>query len=243
MYKRYNIYMVFSDTLTGQGIVQEIDFLVNTDDVKFPIADKTRIINRWYERTVGRILEADGRWQFDDTNYTTLPIATTDIINGQQDYSFAVRFLRIDRIEIKNSAGQWKWLSPMDQNDVRRQSLTALGEKLGTPMWYDKLAESIFLYPAPDYGSVGGLKAYYQRSIDPFVATDTTKEPGFASIFHKLLALGPAVEYAKANGLNDAKISMYEKEIQIMENDIKEFYSKRSKDEQVSLRARRISYR
>jgi hypothetical protein len=220
---------------TGQGIVQEIDFLVNTDSVKFPIADKTRIINRWYERTVGRILEADGRWQFDDTNYTTLPIATTNLVSNQQDYSFAVRFLRIDRMEIKNEAGQWQWLQPVDQNDARKVSITQLGDQIGVPRYYDKLADSVFLYPRPGYNSTAGLKAYYQRTADLFVATDTTKEPGFASIFHKLLAVGPALEYAQANGLNPNKIQILSTELQTMENDIKEFYSKRSKDEQVSL--------
>lgn len=227
--------MIFSDPTGGQGIVQEIDFLVNTDSVKFPIEDKTRIINRWYEREAGRILETDGRWQFDDTNFTTLPIATTNLVSGQQDYSFAVRFLRIDRMEIQDTNGNWRWLQPLDQNDVRRQSLTELGNQTGVPLNYDKLADSVFLYPRPNYNATSGLKAYFQRSADLFATTDTTKEPGFASIFHKLLCLGPAVEYAKANGLNNAKISMYEKEIEIMENDLKEFYGKRSKDEQVSL--------
>jgi len=239
----YNICMVFNDAATGQGIVQEIDFLVNTDSVKFPIEDKVRIVNRWYERTVGRILEADGRWQFDDSNYTTLPIATTNVNSGQQDYSFAVRFLRLDRMEIKNQAGQWQWLEPLDQNDVRQQSLTKLGDQLGVPRWYDKLADSVFLYPRPNYNSTAGLKAYYQRSVELFTAADTTKEPGFASIFHKILALGPALEYAQSNGLNPTKIAMLEKEVAQMELDIKEFHSKRSKDEQVGLRSRRISYR
>ncbi len=235
--------MVFNDAATGQGIVQEIDFLVNTDSVKFPIEDKVRIVNRWYERTVGRILEADGRWQFDDSNYSTLPIATTNLNAGQQDYSFAVRFLRIDRIEMKDRAGKWIWIEPMDQNDVRRRSLTEMANQSGVPKMYDKLADSIFLYPRPDYSSTAGLKAYYQRSVELFTAADTTKEPGFASIFHKILALGPALEYAQANGLNPAKIRVLQDEVAQTEADIKEFHSKRSKDEQVGLRARRISYR
>ncbi len=235
--------MVFNDTVTNQGICQEIDFLVNTDSTKFPIEDKTRIINRWYEKTVGKILEADGRWQFDDTNYTTLPIATTDLNSGQQDYSFAVRFLRLTRMEVKDTNGVWRWLQPLDQNDVRRRSITELGNQQGVPQWYDKLADSTFLYPRPNYTQVGGLKAYYQRMAELFVSSDTTKEPGFASIFHRLLAIGPALEYAIANNLNPNKIVSLRGELQTMENDMKEFYSKKSKDEQTSLQARIIRYR
>jgi len=228
--------MVFSDTVGGQGIVQEIDFLVNTDSVKFPIADKTRIINRWYEKVVGRILEADGRWQFDDTNYSTLPIATTDLVTGQQDYSFATRFLRITRVEMKDNTGRWIEIDPIDQNDPRRRSLTEWGNQNGVPWCYDKLADSIFLYPRPNYNSTAGLKAYFQRTADLFTTTDTTKEPGFASIFHRILAVGPALEFAQANGLSDAKIRVYRDEVNQLEQDIKEFYAKRSKDEQVGLR-------
>lgn len=230
------IYMVFSDTLTGQGIIQEIDFLVNTDSVKFPIEDKVRIINRWYERVIGRILECDGRWQFDDTNYSTLPIATTNLVSGQQDYSFATRFLRITRMEMKDNTGRWIPILPIDQNDPKRRSLTEWSNQDGVPQFYDKLADSVFLYPKPNYNSTGGLKAYFQRTADLFTASDTTKEPGFASIFHKLLAVGPALEYAQANGLSNAKIKVYSDEVAQLENDIKEFYSKRSKDEQVGLR-------
>lgn len=235
--------MVFSDSSGGQGIVQEIDFLVNTDSVKFPIADKTRIINRWYEKTVGKILEADGRWQFDDTNYTDLPIATTNLTSGQQDYSFAVAHLRITRVEIMDTNGAWKWVEPLDQNDVRTCSITELGEQEGQPCWYDKLANSVFLYPRPNYTKANGIKAYFQRTASLFLVSDTTKEPGFASTFHRLLALGPALEYAVANGLNPIKIQDLRSEVAQAEFDIKEFYSKKSKDEQVSLQVRRIRYR
>lgn len=235
--------MQFNDVATNQGICQEIDFLVNTDSVKFPIADKTRIINRWYERAIGLILESDGRWQFEDENYTTLPIATTNLNTGQQDYTYAVRFLRITRMEVMDTNGTWRWLDPLDQNDVRRRSLTELGLQDGVPRWYDKLSNSVFLYPRPNYNATAGLKAYYQRTADLFTASDTTKEPGFASIYHRLLCLGPALEYAEANLLSPNKISAYRDEIARLEDDIKEFYSKKSKDENPQLRARKYWYR
>lgn len=227
--------MQYNDVSGGQGIVQEIDFLVNTDSVKFPIEDKTRIINRWYERTLGRILETDGRWQFDDTNYITLPIATTNLVLGQQDYAYDPKHLRVTRMEIQDTSGQWRWLQPIDQNDVRWTSITQLGAQTGTPQWYDKLSNSVFLYPRPNYNATAGLKVYYERMAELFTITDTTKQPGFANIFHRLLAVGPAYEYATANNLNTNKIKLLRDEVVLLENDIKEFYSKKSKDEQVSL--------
>ncbi len=235
--------MVYSDTINQQGIVQEIDFLVNTDAVKFPIADKTRIINRWYEKIVGWILSTDGRWQWDDTNYTTYPIGTTNLVSGQQDYTYDPKHLRVTRMEIKTPSGQWQWLQPIDQNDDRWRSITQLGSQGGVPQYYDKLSNSAFLYPTPNYSQAASLKVYYQRTMDPFVATDTTKEPGFANIFHKLLAWGASFEYAMANNLNAQKLSVLKNEVQIQEDELKEFYSKKSKDEQLRIRVARRSYR
>jgi len=235
--------MVFSDTINLQGIVQDIDFRVNTNATKFSIADKTRIINRIYEQVVGDILSTDGRWQWDDTNYTNYPIATTDLVSGQQDYVYDPKHIRVTRMEIKDPDGKWHWLEPIDQNDERYKSLTELGTNQGVPKYYDKLSNSVFLYPTPNYSQLASLKVYYQRNASLFVASDTTKEPGFASPFHRILSVGASLEYAVANNLNAQKISLLRDEYNKLTNELKEFYSKKSKDEQLRLSVRRHSFR
>lgn len=79
--------MVFNDISTSQGIVQDTYFEVNADATTYPIADLTRNANAALDNVVTLILGADQRWQFDSTNSTDLPIGTTDIVSGQQDYS------------------------------------------------------------------------------------------------------------------------------------------------------------
>ena len=46
---------------------------------------------------------ADDRWQFDDTNHTDYPIATTNLVANQRTHVLSVSHLRITRVEIKTS--------------------------------------------------------------------------------------------------------------------------------------------
>lgn len=241
--------MVFSDTTTNQGIVQEADFIASSNPTSFPIADKVRSANRALDKVVSLVLGADGRWQFDDNNQTDLPIGTTNLISGQQDYSFDSEFLVITRVEAKDSTGQWQRLVPFDQNDLNTpkfnvadskipggvftqgQSLTDFMGQSGTPLYYDKLANSIFLYPKPNYNSTAGLKVYFQRKPVYFDASDTIKQPGFAFHLHNYIPLSMAYDYALAKGLK--KANQIRQEMLALEASIVEFYTYRPKDEQV----------
>jgi hypothetical protein len=225
--------MVFSNSSTKEGIVEEIDFLVNSNSDTYPIAQKTRNVNRALDDVVSTILGSDGRWQWDDTNYTTLPIGTADLISGQQDYTFESDYLVITRIEMKDSSGNWQLLRPFDQSDYSpqdtRQALSDLDSTDSLPYHYDKIGNSIMLYPATNYNSTGGLKAYFQRTAEYFTTSDTTKEPGFAPHLHRFLSLSAAYDYALAKGLEDKK-NQLRQEMEQYRQKIVDFYSYRPKD-------------
>lgn len=194
--------MQFNDTSTSQGIVQDTYFEVNADATTYPIADLTRNANAALDNVVTLILGADQRWQFDSTNSTDLPIGTTDIVSGQQDYSFDEEYLVIKSIEIADASGKWTRLIPIDNMSLdEREALSGFETVNGTPMYYDKMGDSILLYPAPNYNYTAGLRAYFQRKIDYFVAGDTIKEPGFAKHLHKYIPLYCAYIYACAKDL------------------------------------------
>lgn len=224
--------MVFSDTSTSQGIVQDARFLVNADAGTYPTNDITRNINRYYAKAASIIIGSDGRWQFDDTNYTNLPIGTTDLVNGQQDYSIDDTFLTVTRVECKDSNGTFRELNPIDQNDVTGAMTEFLGS--GGPLFYDKIANSFFLYPKPDYDMTAGLKVYFQRDVSYFTPSDTTKEPGFNPQFHRYLSLGAAYDFAVKNTLDNRKV--LKQELLEMEAAIKDSYAKRGRDESVFVR-------
>lgn len=236
--------MVFYDSSTQQGVVQDALFATfgkSADNTNYPIADITRAVNRWYDFSVSKILQSDGRWQWDDSNQTDLPIATTNIVANQQDYGLNTAFLRITRVEILDSSGTARLIHPIDQEDVYAQAMTQYLSTPSTPIYYDKLANSIFLYPPPSYNSTNGLKVYFQRNVIYFVSTDTTKSPGFASPFHRILSLGAAYDYLSAR--NDPKASRIKGDLDELIFGLQDFYARRGKDENIHLGVRRQMWR
>ena len=101
-------------TLTGvttaHSIVEDIDFLVKTNSTSFPLAQKLRIINKMNYDITTDILRYQSNWEFDDTNKTDFPIATTTLIDGQQDYSLPPTMVKLLRVEVKDSGGNYQKL-------------------------------------------------------------------------------------------------------------------------------------
>lgn len=224
--------MVYSSSSDGAGIVEEIDFLVSSNSDTYPLADKTRNVNRALDDVVSLILGADGRWQWDDTNETTLPIATADLVTDQVDYSFQSDFLVVNRVEIKDAAsGNWIGLKHLDTSDYA-DSTTSFTEQFETsaiPEYYDKIGNSIMLYPAPSYSSTGGLKVFFQRTPNYFATNDTSKTPGFAPHLHRYLSLSAAYDFAVAKELGP-KEEKFKRDMMEYAKKIKQFYSYRPKD-------------
>lgn len=237
--------MVFSSSSDGAGLVEDVDFLVQSDVSSYPLNDKTRNINRGYDEAVSIILKSDGRWEFDDQNSTDLPIATTNLVANQQDYSYDSSFLVIERVEVQDQNGNWRALLPFSQSDVVKDgsSLTQFMNTAGTPLYYDKSANSMFLYPVSSYNATNGLKVYFKRNISYFVPTDTTKTPGFASPFHRYLSLSAALDYAMAKGLDVNKVQMLSQEKEAVADKMADFYTRRSADENLHIGTRTWVFR
>src|SRR3990167_469920 len=240
--------MQFSDTTNKNGILQEIDFWIlgssGTASSDYSTADKTRNVNRWLDRVNSLIMQADHRWEWDDTNHTDLPIATTTLVNNQQDYGLNTSHLKIIRVEIKNNAGNYNLILPISQEDIKNQALTEFQETAGMPRYYDKIGNSIFLYPKPSSSQVtlvAGLKVYFKRNVDYFTASDTTQGPGFAPQFHRTLSVGAALDYCIANGLI-GRILLLEREIQKLESGILAFYATRDEDDKPRIGLRKENY-
>lgn len=219
---------------TIADIVLETRDLVDADSVSYPDATLLRRINDAYEEIVSIIMGCDGRWQFDDTNYTDFPIATTNLVNSQSDYSFDATHLEIERVEVKDNGGNWHLLEPVDisQIDV---ALSEFYKDDGQPLCYDKKGGSLVLYPAPDNGVsvtlTSGLKVYFKRTSDNFTSgqvTTGTKKPGFASPFHHLISYKAALPFA-AKYKKD-RVQFLLKHIEDQTKELIKHYSRREQD-------------
>lgn len=220
--------MVFSDTTNNQGIIQDIDFWANSDHTIYLIADKTRSVNRYLEMCVSDILSANNRWEWDDTNQTDLPRGVTDLFSGQAQYNFDSTWLTVERVDIKDSAGNWSELTPLNEADIH-QGYSAFQSTAGNPNSFDVDGDNLFLHPTPNYSLTGGLKVFFKRKPVLFVTTDTTKEPGFASVFHRILSLGAAYDWCVIKGLPRATQILAE--MNTMRESLKGYYASRNRYE------------
>lgn len=234
----------FSDT-NKKGIVETIDRNCKSNSVSYLLVDKAADVNLALDKAFSLIFQASGRWQFDDSNHTKYPTISTNLASGQRDYSFTTDeqgnlILDIYKVMIKGEDGFYHEIRPVDtQSDEGTESLYDGVNSTGTPYRYDKTANGIFLDPLPSYSATLGVKVFINREGSYFTASDTTKTPGFAGLFHEYLALRPSYFYAMRNGLSNA-VALQNEMLQ-MEKDMKKHYRDRSRDEQFVISSEQIN--
>lgn len=234
--------LAFSNTSSKNGIIQGIERTLFGDNGDGRISGNTTLlayftsdINLALDRAFSLIFNAEGRWQFDDSNHTDYPIITTNLVANQRDYSFTADqnsnlILHIHKVLIAGDDGIYREIKAVDvQKDEDTTGFWDGRNTTGTPVQYDKTANAIFLDPIPSYSETNGLKIYISREASYFTTSDSTKKAGIAGIFHEYLILRPCWEYAFRNGLSNA--GAIQNEMLRMEQEIVHYYSKRNKDE------------
>ena len=229
--------MQYASHANNQDLVSDARYWSGTDSDTYPIEDLTRNANFALDKVVSLIFKSDRRWQWDDANNTDLNIATSDLVSGQYDYSFAVSHLKINRVRVKDTLGNWKTLEPVDRREITDTDLALTG----TPTHYDKQVGSFFLHPIPNYGSTGGLEVEFQRGASYFTTADTTKEPGFAPQFHRLISLYAARDYCAVEGLID-RMTVIDQRIAALEMELAEFYATRDIDDRPKMTLKSETY-
>lgn len=226
--------------------------LTKTNSTSLLAADMNDFTQPAENDIASMIMQCDGRWQYDDTNQTDTPIATTNLVSGQQDYTLSLSQLRILSISVLGLTGIWRKLIPFDPDDLT-DSFGPLYDRAqflntpGIPLYYDLQGESIYLYPAPDNGIsvtlTAGLKVYYQRGPVAFDWTsgNTTNTPGFNSLYHHLIAYKAAVSYCVIN--LPELVAGYMNVVAKIESALILDYSKRDKDERQILSMAPIKFR
>lgn len=226
--------------MTISDINAEIRLLCDADTTSYRDDALLRRVNSSLETLVGKIINADGNWQFDDTNYTNLPIGTGDLVSGQSSYSFSSEYLDILEIMILTTGGIYQRITPFDPSELGTSFDEWVGSSTGTPpdgmpQYYDKLGDSIRFDRSPTAAHVtltAGLKVRFKRTADLFTSgqvTTGTKEPGIASPYHQLICYMVAVPYCMS--YKKDRVALYEKKVIEMTSDMIDFYTRRAKDE------------
>lgn len=235
-------------------INSETRLLCDADSSSYPDDALLRRTNLGYEQVVGWLINADGKWQFDDTNYGDFPIGTFTLVSGQGKYSFNDKFLQIIDVQIKTVNGKYRIIQPIDQKDLdpKFRLQLPLRERFaidGYPIFYDKLSsDTLELLPAPDNGVTvtldAGLRIYFKRTADLFTSAQVstgTKVPGFDSTFHVILSYMAALPFCMS--YKKDRVALYQSEVIRLKDEILQQYTKRSKDERNAMTSEYIAFR
>ena len=219
---------------------------------EYALVAKARACNTWKGRVALWIWENQDTWDFDDSGYTTFPIATTTLVASQDDYTLPSSALKLTRAEVLDSSGNYQKLISIDDTQVKI-SLSEFEETDGLPRYYRLIGKSIVLYPAPAAASVtlaAGIKIYLAREVNEFTGATTTTEIGFGEPLDRAVAIGVAWEFASKKGMGVANDLLFQlfggvkngKLIPGLKDEIENHVSKRSKDTPLRFQPHRVNY-
>lgn len=214
-----------------------------TDTTSLPVKDFCRSANVYYRKAAYFIWRNTVGWEFDDSNYATLPTGTTDLVNGQQDYSIPTNALSIERIEVMDSEGKYALLKRIDKSEITEEALDEHYSTNGMPVEYDLVGNSILLYPTPSTSYVtatAGLKLHLSRDVSvpttPSAYRTISTEPGFQITFHPYISYGVSYDYGISNNYTQEKMALLKIALQEYEVSISDYYAKRDRDYPVKIK-------
>ena len=234
--------MQFNSHTTNLDLVSDISFWAKADTTRYPLVDRARNCNFALDRMVSLVLEADGKWKWDDTNNTDMPIGTTALVANQQDYGISgATYLKIDKVQILQGDGKYQNIDPVDEHSADAINLLEK-RQTGTPLRYLLRGNSLLLDPIPSSALAAGLRIFFQRNVVYFTATgNDTRQPGFAQPFHRLVSLYASEDYLAANGINN-RLATVQRKIATLEPAFIAFYANRTEDQKIRLELRKEDY-
>lgn len=206
--------------------------LVDATTTSYPAAKLLINENIAYEEIVADLIARDRRLLFGDSNESALPAGTQDLVDDQRAYKDDSTLLTYDGVQIKDIDGNWYSLRPVNLKDIG--PIEEYQKTKGKPTEYAKKGGFLLLFPSPDLTLVtetAGLKQLFQITADIFTSAEVTagtKEPGFASPYHPLIAYKAALPYAMK--YKKDRVAMINNEIMKFEKKMDNFYNSRERD-------------
>ena len=183
--------MTLNDVAGGQGIYQDIDFTCGTDTTTFPLNDKKRLVNQWYQYVQHWIFNATGRWDVQQN------IMTIDLIAGQRDYVFPTALIEVKKVQVKIE-NTYQPCDIIDERSIEfsivteQEIISAFNNTRPKCVLYN---DSIKIYSGPINNNVTDGIYVWGRVYNAALSADGDI-PGFATAFHKILSFGPSWEFS-----------------------------------------------
>ena len=224
--------MQYNDLVNESGIIQDVERKINMGSTWIS-ADTTRLkeftsyANEELSRIWHKIWSVYAGWQYDDSNQTNLPQASTDIVANQSTYSLPSEALTIKRVDVTDSNGNVTRNLPLLTEQIETGVAST---ETGSPTHYRLTGSTIQLFPVPDESVSVGLKLFFDRQMIAFESTDTNVAPGFASPYHELVPLGMAIRWLKIKNPTSASLAQFRADQVAMMTELEEFYGGRFED-------------
>jgi hypothetical protein len=235
--------MQFNDTTNKTGMIQECErILFNADygrisDDSENLATFTSHINKALDEVVNLMVLNQDRWQWSDWNNDIYE--TYNLVSGTRAYQLTnpedVLFVYAVMVLQDAVQTEYRVIRPFDHTDQgTRGYLENDDTNAGVPVRYDKIGGSLYLDPTPNYNATDGLKVFSVRRPHKFETTDTTAEPAMPSTFAYLIPLIASSYYASDE--NTAIYNSIANRIFEKKNELRQYMTRRSQDDQPKLR-------
>lgn len=195
--------MVFNGDADDQDICTLADRHGGSNDVSFPLKDKALYANKRSRQVWFAIWKAYGGWMQDDSNNSGQPETTIALTTTARNlYAFASA-QAIHGMEWLDANSRWRKLKKITLEQIQEKGYAESDfmTTAGDPVYYRPVQNGVRIYPDSSAVRSNALKAIMKRDIVSFASTSTTATPGWDSILHEGLAIGMALDYAKANTL------------------------------------------
>jgi hypothetical protein len=239
----------------GQDCVSIMTDRSGANTTNYTLERRTRDFNTAMDMYFGWAFEVDGRWAYDDVNETTPPIDTQNIVSGTNRYKFSdftEKVIRLIKLEALDSDGNGIELKPEHFNEIGslKDSYGDSGKTFqelyinadsGTPSYYCKYGDFVYLRPNPYYSEADGLVAYFNRPATHMTSTDTTDIPGIVDTHIPMVCELAANMWKLDKGLMSLgeKISFEERAKDI----VQKHFSNRGEETRSVIKARIKSFR
>jgi len=203
------------------GLVQRIWKRTSSDIISYPLKEIVSDINGALDWYFTNAFKASLGWEFDDSNQTSPPIDTQNLVSGTNRYklsAFTEKIVNLVKLEVLNSAGIGQPLiaetfdtlgTPLigaqsgnlgyTNGQTFQQLYLSSTNNSGTPTHYCKYGDFIYLRPFPNYSLSSALKVYFNRPASKF---------NFVSC--SISNASPAIVSATAHGLTTGDTIMFE---------------------------------
>lgn len=213
--------------MTIDQIRVKVRELTNTTAGDYSDASLIRDINSEIASLRINILRDRGAMEFDDINYTDLPIGVFTVTSDG-----VCKITEDENGNIIETIHKVAFLVGTDYQDVQRQTLGEGNQDILTqsgtvdvPRYYYEVGNSI-VFPGV---SGGTAKIWFDRVHDKILTGDTTKEPGIPEAYHQVLAYRVALNYAVDKGLANENSIL--RRIQMEEDKLAQYEANRRVDE------------